>query len=276
MWSVSSLTNNYELDVALNYVVLSGATVTPPNFPLLGDARTVALNVPYKGIAYFKDIGTTPLGPSTQTFGVLITFDELNWVFRYEGNGQLAIVVGSDGALSFTSPSGGTINPVTLVSFPGFMRTYNGKNFVSMVSDGGLGAGASVPITTTATTVGENEQFILQWTDIANRKFALITASGKYVTAVNGGGIGGSGNDYPLVTNATENGEDELLEFVIQPSGKYAVRSKSGYYWTATNGGGWGEAANAYPIHTDAGKLGGWETFTLVPPDGHNIPEDEG
>lgn len=273
MWTISNFTNNYGFDVSLNYTVLKGTSVSPPDFPPLGDARTIAINVPYSGIAYFKDIGTAPLGPSKQTYGVLITYKALNWVYRYDGQGQLAIVVNADGSLSFSSPNGGTIYPVTLVNFAGSIKTSNGVNYISMVEGGGLGAGANVPIRTNATSVGTNERFIVQWTDLANGRFALMTADGRYVGAINGGGMGGTPpNDYPLVTNATQPGETELIEFLIQADGTYALRSKSGYYWTAVDGGGWGEAANAYPIHTDAGRIGGWESFTLVPPEGENLP----
>jgi hypothetical protein len=266
MWTVNTITNNYTVEVSINYVVLSGTSVQTVSFPPLGDDRTVALNVPYIGIAYFKDIGTTPLGPSSQTYGVLITYNELNWVFRYDGEGQLNITINEDGTLTFSSPNGGTIYAITLNSFSGYMQTYSGVNYVTTVNDGGLGATANVPIRTNATTIGEYELFTIEWIDIKQGYFALHTADGKYVTAVNGGGIGGPNNDeYPIHTDAQWMSTWEYLEFIIQENGKYAIRTKSGYYWTAVNGGGWGEAANAYPIHTDASRLGGWERFKLIP-----------
>lgn len=265
MWTVNTVTNKYAADVSINYVVLSGSSVQTASFPPLGDARTVALNIPYIGIAYFKDIGNTPLGPSKQTYGVLITLNETQWVFRYEGQGALNINVNADGSLSFSSPNGGTIYPI---NFSGYMRTYNKVDYITAVNGGGLGQGANVPIGTYSRTVGDNELFTLEWVNVSSGIFALKTAKGNYVTAVNGGGIGAGAdtNAYPLTTNVSDPGQYELLTIRLQPNGKYIVLTSGGFLWTATNGGGWGESANKYPIHTDAGRLGGWEQFTWILP----------
>jgi len=265
MWTVNTIANNYTEDISFNYVVLNGTTVQTTAWPAFGDSRTLALNIPYIGIMYFQDIGTTPLGPSTQTYGVLITLNQYQWIYRYEGTGQLNITINANGYPSFTSPNSGTIY---LLNFSGYMRTYNGKNYLTVVDNGGLGEGANVPISTYSRTIGEYELFSIVWTDVAQNKFAILTSGGKYVTAVNGGGIGSGAdtNAYPIITNATTPGDDELVIFRLHSDNKYVIMTKAGYYWTATNGGGWGEAPNTYPIHTDAGRLGGWETFTLVFP----------
>jgi hypothetical protein len=161
----------------------------------------------------------------------------------------------------------GTPKTLSSVSFSGYVRVYDGVNYITAVNGGGLGNGANVPISTYKTTIGEYELFHIQWTDPANGKFVIVTPNGKYVGAVGGGGKGAGSdtNAYPLVTNATSMGKDELLYFERQDDGRYAIRTSEGFYWSATNGGGWGEAANTYPIHTDAGRIGGWETFTLIP-----------
>ena len=268
MWTLNTITNNYKGDISVNYVVLSGSSVQNNNYPALGDKRTVALNIPYIGIVYFQDIGTTPLGPSKQTYGVLITLNEIQWVFRYEGNGALNVVVNQDGTLSFSSPNGGTIYPI---NFAGYLNTWNRSYYLTNVNGGGLGEGANVPIGTYSRTIGAYELFTIEWIDANNWSFAIHTADGKYVTVVGGGGKGmppgANSNDYPIISTATTPGKDELVYFRMQQDGKYVIVTSDGYFWTATNGGGWGESTNEYPIHTDAGTLGGWQGFVLVLPD---------
>ena len=273
MWTVNSITNKYSIDVSLNYTVMSGATVDPANFPPLGDERTVALNVPYMGIAYFQDIGEQPLGPSQQTYGVLITYNAMHWVFRYDGDGELNITVNADGTLAFSSPNGGTIYPITLTNFSGYMQTYTGNYYPYATDGGGHGSGEDVPIRTNATTIGDNELFTLVWTDITAGKFAIMTPNMKdYIGVIGGGGKGGDDADkYPIKTDATTTIETALFHFEIQEHGKYAIKTSGGNYLTAVNGGGWGENANTYPIHTDASTIGGWETMTLIP---LNMPEE--
>lgn len=150
--------------------------------------------------------------------------------------------------------------------FSGYIRTFDGVNYITAVNGGGLGNGANVPISTYATSIGDYEQFTIQWQDENHSSFAIVTPDGKYVGAVGGGGkaAGADTNAYPLVTNSTTMGTDELFFFQALDNGKYAIKTSKGNYWSATNGGGWGEPTNEYPIHTDAGRRGGWETFTLV------------
>lgn len=116
MWTINTITNNYVNEISVNFVVLKSTSLQVSSIPLFGGARTVALNIPYLGAVYFQDIGNKPLGPSSQTWGVLISFNELDWVFRYEGAGQLNIVINADGTLAFNSPTGGNISPVTLAN----------------------------------------------------------------------------------------------------------------------------------------------------------------
>jgi hypothetical protein len=273
MWTVNSITNNYDIDVALNYTVMSGATIDPANFPPLGDERTIALNIPYKGIVYFKDIGEDPLGPSEQTYGVLITYNALHWVFRYDDQGKLNITVNADGTLALSSPNGGTIYPITLTSFSGYMQTYTENYYVYATNGGGHGAGENVPIRTDATTIGDYELFTVVWTDIAAGKFALMTPNmTNYVGVIGGGNKGGEDpNLYPIQTDATTTIEDGLFHFEIQENGKYAVKTSNGNYLTAVNGGGWAESTNTYPIMTIATVIGGWERQNLIP---EHIPEE--
>jgi hypothetical protein len=90
--------------------------------------------------------------------------------------------------------------------------------------------------------------------------------NGNYITAVNGGGIGGP-NDAtcPVHTDATALGPWEQLRFNYNLSNKTAtVQTPNGRYLTAVNGGGLGGPNNT-PIHTDARAIGPWESFQLVP-----------
>jgi len=111
-------------------------------------------------------------------------------------------------------------------------------------------------------------------------KFALQTASGtNYLTAVNGGGIGGP-NDAtcPVHTDANRAGSWEFFTLLVDdtvnpPTAKIVpflfLPFGGSHYLTAVNGGGVG-GPNTQPVHTDATKVGPWEQFSLslpAPPD---------
>ena len=112
MWSINKVINHFPTEVSINLTILAGDTLQMNAFPLLTGPRTASINVPYTGTCFFEDIGDQPLGPSTQTWGVVIDYLFRRWIFRYEGNGELEVTVHADGSLSFHSPSGGTIFPV--------------------------------------------------------------------------------------------------------------------------------------------------------------------
>jgi hypothetical protein len=79
------------------------------------------------------------------------------------------------------------------------IRTADG-HYLTMVNGGGLGGpnlGPSVaPLDTDSTKAGEWERFTIAWLNSSFTQFALLTMNGHYVTAVNGGGIGGPNDSH--------------------------------------------------------------------------------
>jgi hypothetical protein len=149
----------------------------------------------------------------------------------------------------------------------GYIQTQNGY-FLSAVQGGGVGGPDSgkglTALHTDASKASSWEFFTLVVLDATH--FALKTADGHFVTAVNGGGIGSTpGAQQPIVTNASVPAGSELV-FRIQhtPSGTVTIKTSSGRFLTAVNAGGFG-GPNDTPIHTDATVLGPWEKFTWVP-----------
>lgn len=144
------------------------------------------------------------------------------------------------------------------------LRTSNGHS-LTVVNNGGLNSAGACAFNTDARQVGPNEKFTLVPIDANQKTFALKTAKGNFITAVNGGGMGGP-NDATstLHTDATWIGPWETLIVEQQEDGSFAFCTTNGFYLSAVNGGGWGEPANRKPIHTDATKLGPWETFTMT------------
>jgi phosphatidylserine/phosphatidylglycerophosphate/cardiolipin synthase-like enzyme len=137
-------------------------------------------------------------------------------------------------------------------------------NLLTVVNAGGLmGQQGVVAFSTNSTSVGAFEKLKVVLIDGKLKTFALQTANGRYVTAVNGGGIGGP-NDATstLHTDATGIGPWEKIVLEPQADNTVALRTINRYYLSAINGGDFGEAANQKPIHTDASAIGPWETFT--------------
>ncbi len=153
----------------------------------------------------------------------------------------------------------------------GALRTQNG-HFLTAVNGGGIGGPDSGPgqtaLHTDATKIGAWEEFTLVWVNRNQCKFALNTSNNNFVTAINGGGIGGP-NDRrsPVHSDATAIGEWEHFTIFRKTSNfRVTVRTSDGrHFLTAVNGGGLG-GPNDVPIHTDATSIGPWEEFTLVPP----------
>lgn len=102
---------------------------------------------------------------------------------------------------------------------------------------------------------------------VENTTFALRTAGGDYVTAVNNGGVGGPNNDSsPIHTDATEIGDWETFAFNVNNNispRTVTIQTWNGNYLTAVNGGGVG-GANNVPVHTNAKQIGPWETFSVL------------
>jgi hypothetical protein len=147
------------------------------------------------------------------------------------------------------------------------LKTNNG-HYLTMVNGGGLGGPntgpGAVAMHTDATVAGPWERFQLEWVG-GTSNFGLKTANGNYVTAVNGGGIGGPNDaSSPVHTDATAVGPWEQLTINYDPLTQLAtIQTEDGHYLTAVNGGGFG-GPNNVPIHTDAVVLGPWETFSAV------------
>ncbi len=87
------------------------------------------------------------------------------------------------------SPPGQAIGPGMTFG----LLTFSGENFVTAVGGGGIGgpSDGTCPFHTDSVVAGTPEQFTLNINDTANPPTVTIqTASGNYVTAVNGGGVG--------------------------------------------------------------------------------------
>jgi hypothetical protein len=135
------------------------------------------------------------------------------------------------------------------------MQTARG-NYITAVNGGGLGGPDTGPdavaLHTDATAAGPWETFTVIWLDRAYRKFALRTSGGKYVTAVQGGGIGGlSDNSSPVHTDATRIAEWERLKLTFLPSNQVTINVPNGQFLTAVNGGGI-RGLDTAPIGLDA------------------------
>jgi hypothetical protein len=175
----------------------------------------------------------------------------------------------------------------------GYIET-SGGFILSATNGGGIGGpdnGPSVAaLHTDARQAGPWEAFTLIVLD--DTHFALKTADGHYVTAVNAGGMGSSSSTaQPLTTDLKAGAQTRAQLFTLSqanppygyplPNGKLRpspppvtpsgagmtinMTISGAYFVTAVNAGGIGEAANTTPIHTNATALGPWETFTWIP-----------
>jgi hypothetical protein len=147
------------------------------------------------------------------------------------------------------------------------IKTADG-HFLTAVEGGGFsgpnGDPNSVALHADARSAGAWERFQWIWLDDAHTKFALKTMKGTYVSAVKGGGLGGSNDgSTPFHTDATRLDQDEVFMVDFDPDGKVTLRTRKGYYVGAVNGGGRG-GPNTAPVHSDATTVGAWEIFTAV------------
>lgn len=101
------------------------------------------------------------------------------------------------------------------------LRTSSGSNYLTAVNGGGVSGpnDASCPVHTNATSAGPWEMFTLVVNDALNPPTVQIMPSGAqpnvgpyYLTAVNGGGVGGP-NTQPVHTDATIIGPWEQFSF---------------------------------------------------------------
>ena len=162
-----------------------------------------------------------------------------------------------------------TIGAATPPAGPVFaaIQTASG-NYITAVNGGGLGGPdsgrAAVALHTDATAAGAWETFTVIWLNPTYTKFALRTSGGKYVTAVQGGGIGGpNDNSSPVHTDAKRIAEWERLKLTFLPSNQLTINVPNGQFLTAVKGGEI-RGLDSAPIRTDAVRYGNWETFTLI------------
>jgi hypothetical protein len=168
-----------------------------------------------------------------------------------------------------------------MITVIGNIWTSDGKHQLTAVNGGGLGPNNGVALNTNRTVAGAWETFnlILQPGSPAigpGMKFALQTSSGKnYLTAVNGGGMGGP-NDAtsPVHTDQTSAGSGPWEIFVLQVNNNAVPVTAqimcynpqaSPFFVTAVNGGGIGDGGkNITPVHTDATTIGPLEQFSFT------------
>ena len=164
-------------------------------------------------------------------------------------------------------PDGGEHTELTLTYG---IQTQN-SHLLTAVNGGGLGdpklAPHGVALSTGATTAGPFETFTFVWVDKSRNTFALKTHDGHFVTAVNGGGIGGPDSDQsPVHTDAEINGPWGSFTITLLPDNTHAtIRTADGrHFLSAVNGGGVG-GSNQVPIHTDATAMVPAAVFQFVP-----------
>lgn len=160
------------------------------------------------------------------------------------------------------------------------IQTHTG-NFLTATDGGGKsdppGFGENtVPFHTNRTELSEFEEFRV--TPAGRHRLALVTSSGQFVTAVNGGGMmdppGLGHNLDALHTDATQARANEIFDMIPieDKPGRFALKTTpGGYYVTAVNGGGMvdppGQGFNTWPLHTDATRIQDWERFKITPVD---------
>jgi len=102
----------------------------------------------------------------------------------------------------------------------------------------------------------------------AQHSFAIQTNKGTYLTAVNGGGLGGSPANpgtAPIDTSATQAQGWEIFTIVPAGNGRVTIQTANGSFLTANGGGGIrGADNNSSPIDTDRTSVNTWETFTIT------------
>lgn len=160
------------------------------------------------------------------------------------------------------------------------LRTING-HFVTALGGGGgpkepnCNPG-SVALHEDATRIGPWEIFklvLLGSSAGAPHRYAFQTSNGmNYVSAVDGGGIGGSAAapSSQLLTNATHIGPNEAFRIIavgVAASNRVAIQTPDGkHYVSAANGGSCGGPDNV-PFHTNAKSIGPSEEFSFIPVD---------
>lgn len=178
-------------------------------------------------------------------------------------------------AVAFTTAVAWAVPPSGVI----LLQTANGT-YVTAVNGGGgptePNCGPSmVALHEDATSIGPWERFLVVYipgnpnAPVGQQyaHWAFQTSGGQYLTAVSGGGIGGTNGAVPssqLHTDATAPGPWEKFTAIDLGGNYIALKTPDGiHYLTAVNGGGCG-GANTVPFHTDATQIGPWEQFLIV------------
>jgi hypothetical protein len=96
---------------------------------------------------------------------------------------------------------------------------------------------------------------------------AIRTSNGHFLTAVNGGGLGGG--NAALQTDRTQAAGWETFEltFINSSLSQFTMSTYDGMFVSAVNGGGiGGPNGSVAPIHADTTTIGSWEKFTISEP----------
>ena len=107
LWSINSLTNNYQYAVTVAYPLGSGGTVTGSDITVRGD---MAITVPGHGIIQFTDMGDQ-WKCAGHTWSVFIQYGDDTWGLFYDGGGSLDVTINADGTATLTARGAGAIIP---------------------------------------------------------------------------------------------------------------------------------------------------------------------
>ena len=91
---------------------------------------------------------------------------------------------------------------------------------------------------------------------------AIAISGGKYLTAVNRGGMGEKENLLSIHTDAKAIGPWEEFSFEKCDDTHVAIKTGSGKYLSIKSNNNT-DPGNAFPVHTDAVWIREWERFTL-------------
>ena len=154
------------------------------------------------------------------------------------------------------------------------------NTYLTAVNGGGLGgpdAGTGlVALHSDATAASTWETFtlVLPPGEVIGHgmTFGLMTSSGRnFVTAVNGGGIGGPNDGTcPFHTDAQQPGKWEQFTLTINDAANpptVTIQTATGNYVTAVNGGGVSASSGTgalAPVRTSDSQFLGWQTFTAL------------
>ena len=159
-------------------------------------------------------------------------------------------------------------------------------HFVTAANGGGLGEGSSTLQTDRTIPLSWETFLLLRDLSVNPPRVTLVTESGNYLTANNGGGIGGPNSvASPVHTDATAVGPWELFNIYsttcaspqqvgamiqwfsanifLHAAECVNIATSNGDFVTALNGGGYGGGPSD-PFRTNATSPQSWETFVMA------------